>query len=152
MKYKYHPHNINELSSFVNNEISIQGLGADLNCINTSLITNISSLFFKSQFNGDISKWNTSNIKNMSNIFAYSKFNGNISEWDVSNVINMNGMFLLSAFRDDIYSWDLNNLNDVSVEYINQWKANHMYIYESRLLKTDLNIDKIIDKKSNIKL
>ena len=76
----------------------------------TSKITNMESLFFLSEFNGDISKWDVSNVTNMSNMFngthsSANKFNGDISKWDVSNVTDMNGMFNKSQFNGDISKW-----------------------------------------------
>jgi surface protein len=46
-------------------------------------------MFFRSQFNGNISKWDVSNVEDMSDMFSNSQFTGNISNWDVSNVENM---------------------------------------------------------------
>ena len=43
-------------------------------------------MFWKSQFNGDISNWDVSNVTKMKWMFFDSKFNGDISKWDVSNV------------------------------------------------------------------
>ena len=51
-------------------------------------------MFFKSKFNGDISKWDVSGVENMEFMFANSKFNRDISKWDVSNVENTKDMFI----------------------------------------------------------
>ena len=61
----------------------------DLRFICTTKITGMDSLFFRSQFNGDISNWDVSNVTNMSYMFYDSQFNGDISKWNVSNVTNM---------------------------------------------------------------
>ena len=37
-------------------------------------------MFYKTDFNSDISKWDVSNVTDMSFMFAYSKFNKNISK------------------------------------------------------------------------
>ena len=87
--YNYHPKTIDELKELVNQLIEERGNDADLNDIDTSKITNMFQLFFKSKFNGDISKWDVSNVESMSGIFEHSEFtgeNGDISNWDVSNV------------------------------------------------------------------
>jgi surface protein len=44
-------------------------------------------MFFKSQFNGDISDWDVSNVQDMSYMFPDSQFNGDISRWNVSSEI-----------------------------------------------------------------
>ena len=84
----------------------------------TSKITNMESLFFLSEFNGDISKWDVSNVTNMSNMFngthsSANKFNGDISKWDVSSVTDMRNMFNTSQFNRDISNWDVSNVIDM---------------------------------------
>lgn len=43
-------------------------------------------MFYKSQFNGDISNWNVSNVEYAESMFFQSMFTGDISKWDLSNV------------------------------------------------------------------
>jgi hypothetical protein len=63
----------------VYNCIDIFGDECNLNWIDTSHVTNMEGLFFKSAFNGDISKWNVGNVIVMNKLFMLSKFNGNIN-------------------------------------------------------------------------
>jgi len=149
MGYKYKPKTKEELVEAIKKEIyEIQGTSdnpnwqADLNCIDTNNITDMSDLFSKEygleEFNGDISKWNVSNVKDMEGMFAnsqfdqdisnwnvsnvedmkwmfyYSEFNKDISKWNVSNVKNMEGMFLGSKFNGDISNWDVSNVKNMS--------------------------------------
>ena len=62
------------LRKLVKDRISKFGPNCDLNDIDVSHITDMSSLFYKSEFNGNISQWDVSNVRNMSYIFKDSKF------------------------------------------------------------------------------
>ena len=113
-QYTLFPKNKKELKQMIKEEISKQGPKANLNHINVSKITDFSKLFYKSDFNGDISKWDTSNATDMSGMFQECKlFNQDISNWDVSNVINMNGMFYYAeSFDQDISGWDVSKVKN----------------------------------------
>ena len=52
-----------ELKAIITDRISKEGFKCDLNDIDTSLIDDMSGLFIRSDFNGDISKWNVSNVE-----------------------------------------------------------------------------------------
>ena len=60
--------------------------------------------------NYDISNWDVSSVTDMSSMFRYSLFNGDISGWDVSSVTNMDYMFKESQFNQDLYSWSVTNV------------------------------------------
>ena len=108
-----------ELRDIIDKSIEILGFDADLNFIDTSLITNMASLFYKSVFNGNVSEWNTSNVEDMYGMFYNSKFNGDISNWDTSNVTDMEFMFMNSIFNQDISNWDTSNLLYMSYIFSN---------------------------------
>ena len=104
-QYNYHPKTRDELKQLVYKLIKERGNEADLNDIDTSEITDMHYLFFKSKFNGDISNWDVSNVKDMHMMFYNSKFTGNISEWDVSNVEDMSMMFDKSPLEKNPPKW-----------------------------------------------
>jgi len=111
MDYKYSPKTKKELTDAIRAEIKLQGSRANLNCIDTSAITNMYELFSKFRtFDGDISRWDVSHVTNMARMFAESQFNGDISLWDVSRVEDMTGMFNSSRFKGDISRWNVGNV------------------------------------------
>ena len=76
--YNYHPKTRDELKELVDKLVKERGKDADLNDIDTSEITDMNYMFYKSKFNGDISNWNVSNVKIMNCMFYKSKFDGDI--------------------------------------------------------------------------
>jgi surface protein len=105
--------NKEQLIKLIKEEIERNGYQCDLNYIDVSQVTDMSSLFSESKFNGDISKWDVSSVTNMKNLFCSCEFNGDISNWDVSNVLSMGHMFDYSPFNGDISNW--NTFNVVSM-------------------------------------
>ena len=106
--YNYHPKTRDELKELVDKLVKERGKDADLNDIDTSEITDMNYMFYKSKFNGDISNWNVSNVESMYRMFYHSKFtgkNGDISNWDVSNVNTMNYMFSYSPLEKNPPKW-----------------------------------------------
>ena len=108
--YNYHPKDKDELEELIDKLIKERGYNADLNDIDTSEITDMNYMFYKSNFNGDISNWDTSNVEDMHSMFYTSSFNADISKWDVSNVKDMSCMFYDSKFNGDISNWDVSNV------------------------------------------
>ena len=106
--YSCQPTTKEELKDIIEDRISKEGPNCNLNDIDTSLIKDMSGLFYRSKFNGDISKWDVGNVKNMTSMFAESDFNGDISMWNVSKVENMSYMFAYSNFNQDISKWKIN--------------------------------------------
>ena len=117
--HSHRPTNIEELKFIIYDRIDKEGLECDLNDIDTSLITDMSWLFYCTDFNGDISGWDVSNVKNMSHMFYQSRFNNDISNWNVSNVEDTSEMFMYSVFNKDISNWDVSKVKNMSYMFYN---------------------------------
>ena len=68
-KYNYFPKTKQELQDIIKKRIEQEGPEVDLNDIDTSNITNMSYLFSRNDFNGDISNWDVSNVTDMRYMF-----------------------------------------------------------------------------------
>ena len=115
--YDYFPKTKEELAANIK-ELFDKG-ETNLNCIDTSAITDMSYLF--GTFNNiknisfNVSNWNVINVTNMSYMFYdCKKFDCDLSSWDVSNVTDMQSMFYKSEFNGDISSWDVSNVTYMS--------------------------------------
>ncbi len=81
IEYKYFPKTKKELQDIIKQRISKEGNEVDLNDIDVSNITDMSYLFYRLDFNCDISRWDVSNVTDMGHMFFGCKsFNQDISE------------------------------------------------------------------------
>ena len=127
---KYKPATKEELKNLVFTD------GIKLSCVDTSLITDMSYLFHKSErkdFEG-IEYWDTSNVDDMSFMFFWAiEFNHTLNNWNVSNVRNMSGMFQAAIkFNQPLDKWDTSNVKTMSFMFnyaksfnqnINNWNV-----------------------------
>ena len=92
--------------------------GADMPSWDTSLVTDMSSLFYyKGSFNQNISKWNVSKVTNMASMFVnvYGLNNIDLSGWNVGAVTDMSRMFYLAGnFNGDLSGWNVGAVTDMS--------------------------------------
>ena len=109
---KYFPKTKKELREIIEKRIEEEGDEVDLNDIDVSEITDMSNLFSRLNFNGDISEWDVSKVTDMKYMFKWCKyFNQDISTWHVSKVTDMESMFAeCKNFNQDISSWDVSNV------------------------------------------
>jgi surface protein len=123
-----------DLLNIVIKEIETHGNKCNLNHIDVSHVTDMSSLFDDMDFNGDVSQWDVSNVVNMDNIFSDSPFNSDVSSWDVSNVKTMWRMFANSEFNSDISNWNVSNVKNMMAMFchsefsrdISQWDVTNV--------------------------
>ena len=132
-KYIYYPKDRNELIEAI--KACLDAKIYDLNCIDTSKITDMSrlfdsSVFYRSNFNPlenyskyfdkiNISEWDVSNVEEMNYMFYRSNFNCDISKWNVYNVKFMSYMFAESKFNGNISKWDVSNVKDMCYMFNN---------------------------------
>ena len=96
----------------------------NLNCIDTSKITDMSSVFKlitdAHNVNFDISDWDVSNVEYMQHMFDECvKFNCDLSKWNVSNVKHMGDMFsnCLDFEGEGVENWDVSNVTNRSIMF-----------------------------------
>lgn len=79
------PTSRDEFISLIVQELELQGPDANLNFIDTSLITDMSGLFANIRYeirNIKIDRWDTSNVTDMSHMLSYCiNFNADLSGW-----------------------------------------------------------------------
>ena len=114
----YKPQSKNELQYALDlwcvDKIKALKLYEHISLWNTSLITNMSSLFKnKKYFNDNISNWNVSNVTSMFFMFyKCTNFNQPLENWNVSKVTNMIKMFRKSQFNQPIEKWNVSNVKN----------------------------------------
>ncbi|SEQ23345.1 surface protein [Ectothiorhodospira magna] len=111
---------INDGSFAIENDGVLYTFGDSEFNIDTSEITNMSSLFSGiTDFNEDIGYWDTSNVTDMRWMFwEADSFNQDIGGWNTSNVINMWSMFSgAESFNQDIGEWDTSNVTDMGIMF-----------------------------------
>ena len=124
--YEYHPKSKDELKKNIIE--CIKNDKYDLNCIDTSKITDMSYLFGSlnnvpiQSINFDVSEWDVSNVKRMGFMFNNCKnFNCDLSNWDVSNVNTMERMFYGCEIFEGkgLENWNVSNVDNMSNMFYN---------------------------------
>ena len=116
--FDYFPETKQELIK--NIEECLNSKNYNLNCIDTSKITDMSYLFKNITLPNNeqiyFDKWNVSNVKDMSYMFYNCYYiNPDLSSWNVSNVEYMTRMFEnCSAFEGKgLENWNVSNVKDM---------------------------------------
>ena len=91
--YTLFPETKDELREMIEREIKKNGNNCSLNHIDVRAITDMSFLFNRSRFNGDIFYWDVSGVENMKFMFCDSKFNQDISNWEINSNCETENMF-----------------------------------------------------------
>lgn len=119
---KYHPKTKDELIDCIKEQLEIQGPDANLNIIDVSKITDMTSLFSSLELdknlhvrNIDISQWDVSHVKYFGYMFfGQNEFNCDLSKWDVSRAQYMGSMFSgCTSFNSDLSKWDMSKVKDI---------------------------------------
>ena len=80
----------------------------EIECLDTSEMTDFSGLFENLETSHDLRRWKTSKVRNMEKMFkSSSTFNGRIEDWDTSSVTSMEEMFRgAENFDQPVNTWD----------------------------------------------
>ena len=143
IKKDYFPKNSSELKEIIIQLYKERGPNLNLNCIDTSEITDMSDIFYdlKKYRNLeiesiDVSSWDVSNVKNMEQMFRECDyFDCDLSSWDVSNVKEMYAMFLgcKNFIGEGLENWDISSCTNFKSMFmycenldidLSQWKIN----------------------------
>ena len=123
-EYKYTPKTWEELYETITKKLLKKGI-KDLNCIDTSNITNMSHLFKEVNkrydiIGIDISEWDVSNVENFDCTFCdCKKIDCDLHSWDVSSAKNMNLMFAnCEEFNSDLSHWNVSNVEDMHAMFL----------------------------------
>ena len=137
-KSQFKPKDSNQLREMIMDAVK-DDLEADLNFIDTSLITSMNSLFDDIDFDGDISNWDVSSVHDMAYMFWRSNFTGKnspgMNNWDVSNVLSMDSMFEQSKFEQDISGWEIDPSCSVEAMFAHCPAANNHKLIPQCLLR-----------------
>jgi len=107
--------NATNLSAMYSGVSSFDATYGDITGWNTSCITDMSQMFYNSDFNQDIDGWDVSSVTDMSQMFQLSDFNQDLTSWDTSSVTTMSQMFRdITTFNGNISTWDTSSLTDMS--------------------------------------
>jgi surface protein len=125
---KIRPETKRELITLIFHELERQGTDADLNFIDTSLITNMTYLFHQFYIrNIKIDEWDVSNVTDMEGMFlGCSGLNCDLSKWDVSNVTKMDSMFSGCHNFEGIGLdfWNVSNVQNLDNTFYECFKLN----------------------------
>lgn len=93
--------------------------GIDISGWDTSSVTNMSHMFYGSQYVTDLSRWDVSNVTDMSGMFhnyngSDSIMLGGLGAWNVSRVTNMSNMLTGAVLDNDLSQWDVSRVTDMS--------------------------------------
>lgn len=135
---QYKPKDLKELTQIIKDAVADDN-EADLNFIDTSLITSMNSLFEDIDFDGDISNWDVSNVKDMDYMFYTSNFTGKnspgMNKWNVLNAETMDSMFEMSKFEQDISGWEIDPSCSVEAMFAHCPAANNHKLIPQCLLR-----------------
>ena len=132
--YEYFPKTKKEL--IYNIKECLENKNYNLNCIDTSKITDMSYLFsyiivLSENEQIYLDNWDVSNVKNMESMFRNCYYiNPDLSNWDVSNVKNMTAMFYncKNFTGEGIKNWNVSNVEsmDYMFSYCESFTGNEL--------------------------
>ncbi len=102
----------NALKLWFRNAIKCNLMYGHISAWDTSRVTDMSNLSFRTSFDEDINEWDVSNVTTMKGMFKQAvAFNQPLDQWDVSQVTNMMEMFSEArSFNQPLEYWNVENV------------------------------------------
>ena len=134
-----------EVDNWIGNAIPIANNYGLIENWDVGNVTNMSGMFFNSNFNGNISNWDVGNVTDMIFMFFMAtSFNRDLNEWDVGNVTDMGSMFTTANnFNGNISSWNVGNVTSMALMFkeasnfnqdLNEWNVGNVTRIEGMFL------------------
>ena len=132
--------------------LDASGFNEDLSSWNTSLVTDMRSMFYRAYAFNQPLDWNVSQVTDMNHMFFNARAFNQPLDWDVSKVTNMEGMFWEAAAFNQPLDWVVSKVTDMSSMFesaeafnqpLNSWNVsqvtNKSYMFAQSAFNQPLN-------------
>ena len=83
----------------------------------TSSLKNANFIFYKSEFDANVSSWDTSKVVTFASLFRETPMNHSVAKWNISSVTSMNRMFYGASAYCESWPWEGVGARDIHQIY-----------------------------------